>query len=192
MKRILFLFAAAALALSACTKGPDMVGGHDNYNSTPGGRYMMFIADDLMAGALETLEIAREMGKEDVTWASRFSGMKIEKVSDNKWNLNFSGLFAFNNSSYQTEFTMTATSLNENKHANWEVTISGNRSEREGYRCTFESLGAITYQTLGGETGWSQLFGRLSMLVFDKDGKKDGCLLQLAGAPSQAQFVRGL
>ena len=139
-----------------------------------------------------TVEIAREMGKEEVTWASRFSGMKIEKVSDNKWNLNFSGLFAFDNSSYQTEFTMTATSLNENKHANWEVTISGNRSEREGYRCTFESLGAITYQTLGGETGWSQLFGRLSMLVFDKDGKKDGCLLQLAGAPSQAQFVRGL
>ena len=192
MKRILFLFAAAALALSACTKGPDMVGGHDNYNSTPGGRYMMFIADDLMAGALENLEIAIETGKTEVTWASRFPGMKIEKADENLWHLDYEGLFAFDNQSYQTGFTMTATRLNEKKHADWNVTIQGSRTEREGYRCTFESLGAITYQALDTDTGWNLLYGRLSMLVFNKDGKKDGCLLTFDGAPSQAQFVRGL
>ena len=127
MKRILYLFAAAVLALSACTKGADVVGGHDSYYSTPGGRYMMHIADELIAGALENLEIAIEMGKTEVTWASRFSGMKIEKAGENLWHLSFEGLFAFDNKSYQTGFTMTATRLNEKKHADWDVTIQGSR-----------------------------------------------------------------
>ena len=192
MKRILYLFAAAVLALSACTKGADVVGGHDSYYSTPGGRYMMHIADELIAGALENLEIAIETGKTEVTWASRFPGMKIEKADENLWHLDYEGLFAFDNKSYQTGFTMTATRLNEKKHADWDVTIQGSRTEREGYRCTFESLGAITYQALYTDTGWDLLYGRLSMLVFNKDGKKDGCLLTFDGAPSQAQFVRGL
>ena len=49
MKKILYLFVATVLVLSSCTKGADIVGGHDNYVDTPGGQYMMHIADDLMA-----------------------------------------------------------------------------------------------------------------------------------------------
>lgn len=192
MKKIFYLFAAAVLALSSCTKGADIVGGHDSYLFSPGGNYMMNIADDLMAGALENLEIACEMGKTEVTWASRFSGMKIVQAQDNVWHLSFKGPFAFDDRSYETAFSMAATKLNDEKHADWEVTITGYRTEREGYRCTFESVGTITYKALGTSSGWDYLSGRLSMIVYNKDGKKDGCLMYFDGAPSQAQFVRGL
>lgn len=193
MKKILYLFAAAVLALSSCMKGDDdIVGGHGGYTNTPGGQYMMHIADDLMAGALEDLEIALELGKTEVTWASRLSGMTIVKADENVWHLSFEGPFAFDDNSYQTAFTITATMLNEEKHADWDVTITGTRTEREGYRCSFESLGAITYKALYTNSGWDMLYGRLSMLVYNKDGKKDGCLLTFDGAPSRAQFVRGL
>ena len=192
MKKILYVFAAAVLALSSCTKGADIVGGYDYYEYTLGGQYMKHIADDLMAGALENLEIAIDLGKTEVTWASHFSGMTIQKADENVWHLSFEGPFAFDDMSYQTAFTMTATRINEEKHADWDVTITGSRTEREGYRCTFESLGTITYKALYTEQGWDMLYGRLSMLVFNKDTKKDGCMLTFDGAPSQAHFVRGL
>lgn len=192
MKKILYLFVAAVLALSSCSKGADIVGGYDYYMYSPGGEYMMNIADDLTAGALEDLEIAIDMGKTEITWASHFTGMKIEKAEENVWHLSFEGPFPFDDRSYQTAFNMTATKLNEEKHADWDVVINGTRTEREGYRCAFESLGAITYKALNTNNGWDYLFGRLSMIVYNKDGKKDGCLMQFEGAPSQAQFVRGL
>lgn len=192
MKKILYLFVATVLVLSSCTKGADIVGGHDNYVDTPGGQYMMHIADDLMAGALEDLEIALDLGKTEVTWASRLSGMKIVEADENVWYLSFEGPFVFDDQPYQTSFTMTATKVNEEEHADWDVVISGTRTEREGYRCTFESLGAITYKAMGTTTGWDYLFGRLSMIVYNNEGKKDGCLMHFDGAPSRAQFIRGL
>ena len=193
MKKILYLFAAAVLALSACSKGVDKVGGNDYYYTSPGGEYMMHIPANLMTCALENLEIACEMGKTEVDWASLLPGMKIEEIDENIWYLSFKGLFPFDNKSYQTEFTMVATKLNEeDRYADWDVTISGSRTEREDYRCTFESLGAITYKAENVELGWDMLYGRLSMLVFNKDGKKDGCMLTFDGSPSEAQFVRGL
>ena len=193
MKKILYLFAAALLALCSCSKGADVVGGHGySYNAGPGGRYMMHIVDDIMAGALEDLEIACELGKMDITWASRFTGMKIVQVDENTWHLTFEGPFEFDNNSYQTSFNMTAVKLNEEDHADWDVTMTGNRTERDGYRCSFETLGALTFQAENVENGWDLLFGRLSMIVYNKDGKKDGCLMHFEGAPSQAQFVRGL
>ena len=192
MKKIIYLFAAAVLALSSCTRGYDIVGGHESYVYTPGGKYMMHIADDLMAGALEDLEIALELGKTEVTWASRLSGMKIVQAEENVWHLSFEGPFTFDDKSYETVFAMSATRVNEEDHADWDVTITGNRTEREGYRCTFESLGAITYKALYTETGWDMLYGRLSMIVYDKGGKKDGCMLTFDGAPSKALCVRGL
>jgi len=192
MKKTLYILAAVVLVLSSCSKGSDIVGGHGSYYYSPGGEYMMQIADDLMAGALEDLEIACEMGKTEITWASRFTGMKIVQAEENVWHLSFEGPFDFDGKSYQTTFAMTATKLNEEDHADWDVTITGNRTEREGYRCSFESLGAITYRVLYTNSGWDYLLGRLSMIVYNKDGKKDGCLMYFDGAPSQAQFVRGL
>jgi hypothetical protein len=192
MKKILYLFAAAVLALSSCTKGADIVGGYEYNIYTPGARYMICIADDLTAGALQDLEIAIDMGKTEISWASHFTGMEIEKVEENVWQLSFEGPFDFDYQTYETTFSMTATKLNEEKHADWDVVITGTRTEREGYRCTFESLGAITYRALGTTTGWDYMFGRLSMIVYNKDGKKDGCMMNFDGAPSKAQFVRGL
>lgn len=192
MKKTLYILAATVLALCSCTKGADIVGGHDHYSYSPGGKYMMHIADDLMAGALEDLEIAIELDKTEITWASRFTGMKIVKADENVWHLNFEGPIAFDDQSYPTIFAMSATRLNEESHADWDVTITGRRTEREGYYCTFESLGAITFQAVNTESGWDMLYGRLSMIVYNKDSKKDGCLLHFNGALSQAQFVRGL
>lgn len=193
MKKTLYILAAAVLALSSCSKGADIVGGNNNYSSTAGGSYMMNIADNLMAGALEDLEIALDMGKTEITWASHFSGMTIIKDTGNTWKLSFEGPFAFDGVSYPTSFAMTATRLNENKHADWDVIISGQRTEREGYSCQFESVGAITYRcTTPSNSGWNMLYGRLSMIVYNRYGKQDGCLLTFDGAPSQAIFMRGL
>ncbi len=133
MKKTLYIFAAAVLALSSCSKGADIVGGNNNYSSTAGGSYMMNIADNLMAGALEDLEIALDMGKTEITWASHFSGMTIIKDTGNTWKLSFEGPFAFDGVSYPTSFAMTATRRNENKPADWDVIITGNRTEKEGY-----------------------------------------------------------
>lgn len=193
MKKTLYILAAAVLALCSCSKGStSIVGGHDNYSYTAGGRYMMYIADDLVAGALEDLEMALDMGKTEITWASRFNGMTIVKDSENTWLLSYEGPFAFDGQSYQTSFTMTATKANELKHANWNTSIVGQRVEREGYRCTFESVGNISYQVLNTNKGWDALYGRLSMLVYRNNEKKDGCILEFNGAPSQATFLRGM
>ena len=194
MKKILYILAAATLALSSCTRGSDsdIVGGSTVGTQTLGGRYMMHIADNLMAGALENLELALELGKTEITWASHFTGMTLQKQADKTWQLSYSGPFAFDGQSYPTSFTMTATRLNDEKHADWEVSITGERTERESYSCRFESLGAITYRTTYSNNGWNMLYGRLSMVVYNQQGKKDGCLLQFDGAPSQAKFVRGL
>lgn len=193
MKKTLYILAAAVVALCSCSKGASFVGGHDNYSYTVGGKYMMHIADDLMAGALENLEIALDMGKTEITWASHFSGMTIIKDTGNTWKLSYEGPFAFDGVSYPTSFAMTVTRLNENKHADWDVIITGKRTEREGYSCQFESVGAITYRcTMLSNTGWNMLYGRLSMIVYDRYGKQDGCLLEFNGSPSQATFLRGM
>lgn len=193
MKKTLYILAAAVLALCSCSKGStSIVGGHDNYSYTAGGRYMMYIADDLIAGALEDLEMALDMGKTEITWASHFTGMTILKDNDNTWTLSYDGPFIFDNMSYPTSFAMTATRLNNNKHADWEVTVSGKRIEREDYSCKFDSVGSIIYRCTNTQKGWDMLYGNLSMIVYNRYGKIDGCLLKFDGAPSQAIFMRGL
>ena len=64
MKKILYVFAAAVLALSSCTKGADIVGGYDYYEYTLGGQAIFVhgiecrLADGTIAGSMLTLERA--------------------------------------------------------------------------------------------------------------------------------------
>ena len=189
------------MALSACSKGyspdssDDVVGGKTSYKYSAGRTYMMCIVDDLMACALEDLEIAIKEGKTSVNWASRFNGMEINKEADNIWQLTFSKPLTIGGSLYDTTFKMKAerkVSQQTNGHMNWVVEISGSRMEQKGYRCTFESVDTISFNADGISSGWNNLHGTLSMIVYENDKIKDRCLLTLDGKPSDATFMRGL
>ncbi|MBP5483360.1 MAG: hypothetical protein J6X99_03760 [Bacteroidales bacterium] len=201
MKKIIIIFAAAVMALCACSKGYtpdssyDVVGGKTSYKYSAGRTYMMCIVDDLMACALEDLEIAIKEGKTSVNWASRFNGMEITKEADDKWQLTFSNPLTIGGSLYDTTFKMMAERIvdqQNNGHANWVVEITGSRIEQKGYRCTFESIDPISFNANGISSGWNDLHGTLSMNVYEKDKIKDRCLLTMDGRPSDATFMRGL
>jgi len=189
------------MALCACSKGytpvssSDAVGGKNGYKYSEGKNYMMCIVDDLMACALEDLEIAIKNGKTSVNWASNFTGMQISKLADDKWQLSFSGPLRFDGIAYETTFTMKAerkVNQQANGHANWTTEITGSRTEQKGYSCTFESVDPISFYADGIVNGWNSLHGTLSMIVYDNGKIKDKCLLTLDGRPSEATFVRGL
>ena len=154
---------------------------------------MMSIADDLVAGALTELETSFLLEKSEVTWNSRFKGMTIVKDDelDDTWSLTYEGQLTMGGSTYETRFSIVATRevVQDGQHADWTVSVSGTRAEREGYSCKFDGLG---YQTGGSRTGWNQIYGKLSMDVFKDKARIDTGLLVFNGAPSTAQFVRGL
>lgn len=201
MKKALYILAIAVMA-AACSKGsrvnPDSaaVGGYSTYNSSPVGQYMMSIADDLVAGALTELETSFLLEKSEVTWNSRFKGMTIVKAGemDDTWSLTYEGQLTMGGSTYETRFSIVATRevVQEGQHADWTVSVSGMRTEREGYSCKFDGLGGLGYQTGGSRTGWNQIYGKLSMDVFKDNARIDTGLLVFNGTPSAAQFVRGL
>ncbi len=200
MKKALYILAIGVVAV-ACSKGSHVdsatasVGGNNTYNNSPAGQYMMFIADDLTAGALNELETSLPLKKSEVSWASRFRGMTIVKADgkENTWVLTYEGAFSMGGNMYDTHFSIVATREDESEsHADWTVTLTGSRKERDGYSCRFNSLGSLNYRTAGSETGWNQIYGRLSMDVFKNDARKDTGLLVFNGTPSAAQFVHGL
>lgn len=201
MKKILYILAIAVVA-GACSKGSRInpesaaVGGYSTYKSSPVGQYMMSIADDLVAGALTELETSFLLGKSEVTWNSRFKGMSIVKADllDDTWSLTYEGQLTMGGGTYETRFSIVATRevVQEGQHADWHVSVSGTRTEREGYSCKFDGLDGLGYQTGGSRTGWNQIYGKLSMDVFKDNARIDTGLLVFNGAPSSAQFVRGL
>ena len=201
MKKAIYILAIAVMA-AACSKGSRInpesaaVGGYSTYNSSPVGQYMMSIADDLVAGALTELETSFLLEKSEVTWNSRFKGMTIVKAGemDDTWSLTYEGQLTMGGSTYETRFSIVATRevVQEGQHADWTVSVSGTRTEREGYSCKFVGMGSLGYQTGGSRTGWNQIYGKLSMDVFKDKARIDTGLLVFNGAPSTAQFVRGL
>ena len=170
MKKALYILAVAVMSI-ACSKGSRInpgsaaVGGNNTYTSSPLGQYMMHIADDLVAGALNELETSLLLEKNTVNWNSRFSGMTIVKDDEevDTWLLTYEGPFTI-----------------------------GTRVEKEGYSCKFDNVGSLTYLTDGSRTGWNQIYGKLSMDVIKDKARIDTGLMVFNGAPSTAQFVRGL
>ncbi len=200
MKKILYI-ALAVLGLSACSKGSnadgDVLGGTNNYSYSYVGRYTMAIADELVAGALEELESALEMGMQKVTWASRFPGMEIISSEPDQWLLTYTGPLMLLKNSYDTNFELVAIKEADPAdgalHASWRVKLKGHRTEREGYTCDFTTVGDVRYEAMAGvKVGWNQIYGKFSLLVYRNREKVDGCQLTFNGSPSQAVFRRGL
>lgn len=152
---------------------------------------------------------------------SPFTGMTLQCVKqDSSWKLDFSGPLSrgFGNS-YPTTFTMTATLLDTTilkrysvteeqwdgeamgyvtrknyAREGWCVTLQGERIERDGYSCTFETgEGGINYaDTRGGAAGWNLVYGDLYMILRENSQVVDTYWLSFEGAPSGATFIQGI
>lgn len=223
MKRYLVMMALCAVALlTSCVKGEslnddDYVGGRDGAANSQAREYMMAIADDLVAGMLDELELALSINERGGSRSSHFTvggplttpgsswtvkaedspfyQLSIRCSGENTWDLDYSGDFALvsEENAYPTRVRMTASRYSHEDGEGWTVTLDGSREERLGYTCTFGTSSLQYVNTRGaGASGWNRMFGDLDMSVF-KDGKEvDVCCLSFEGAPSQATFLRGL
>lgn len=221
MKKYFILLAIAAMAAVSCNKEAqaDIVGGRSEEYNRGGRAYMMFIADNLTTDALDELEQAilteeRNTGmsshfemsgslfKAGSSWrvateTSPLPNLKIEGKGNSTFLLTYDGKYAFASANnYPTFFTIEAKLLRNGEGApgNWRLVVKGNRTERDGYRCTFETPGGIEYSnTLGAQSkGWNQIFGDLYMTVYKNNSTVDLSCLSFNGSPSQAKYTRGL
>lgn len=224
MKKTLLLLSAALVALlGACSKGnsnqPDDVIGGRNYDS--GGRtYMMNLADYLVTGILDEMELAKGISErgsgtsahftvsapftqEGAVWSvkaqdSELMGLTLRCVGPNQWKADFQGDFALDaENRYPTTVTMDVTAFQEEDpfQSGWTVSLNGTRQERGGYSCHFGTRRNSTLQFINtrgvGMAGWDKVFGNLEMTVFKYEKAVDSCILSFEGAPSQATFLRG-
>ena len=213
MKRYLILCMLAAVAiLPSCMKGESMddsdyVGGRETYYNRKAHNYMMAIADDLVAGSLDELELALEidsrgsgrsahfniggpLGTVGSTWTvkaedSVFKGLSIRCSGEEAWTLEFSGDFALvsEENLFPTVLSVHASRFRdpESEGEGWAVVLDGSRTERLEYRCSFDSPSLVYLNTRGaGTTGWNQMFGDLNMSVFKGADEIDACCLSAA------------
>ncbi len=222
MKKHFIFLAIAAMAILSCSKenNPDIVGGRSEDYNWGGRSYMMCIADNLTTDALDELELALQTEQRGTGMSSHFEmngslyeagstwrvstavtslpNLKIESRGNNTFFLTYDGVYTFYSGSedYHTSFTMEAKLLRDGEGApgNWKLVLQGNRTERKGYRCQFETPTGIEYSnTLGLESkGWNQIFGDLYMTVFKDKNTIDLSCLSFNGSPSQAKYTRGL
>ena len=221
MKKYILLLAIAAMAAVSCSKSnnPDIVGGRTEEYNWGGRNYMMYIADNLTTDALDELEQALQIEERGTGKSSRFEikgslyqagsswrvatetsplpDLVIEGKGNSTFFLTWEGNYYFGSADvYPTSFTIEAQMLRNGEGApgNWKLNVKGNRTERNGYRCTFDTPLGIEYSnTLGMQSkGWNQIFGDLYMTVFKDRNTVDLCCLSFNGAPSQAKYTRGL
>lgn len=211
-------------ALTACSKGGyndyDFLGGHISYTSSSAGRsYMMSIADGLMAGVLDELSLARETQQRGTatsshfeikgglytagsTWtvyteSSQFKGLVIRCTGEKAWDITYEGDFQINGAYYPTAFSMTASLTDDSI---WMVSLSGDRTERGGYTCQFETRAGVNPEPVMSfantmstkESGWNRIKGDLFLTVYKNKEVVDVSRLSFNGTPSQATYTRGL
>ena len=205
----------------------DVLGGRSTNTATSsmGRNYMMAVADELIAGVLDEMTLAQttqDMGSTysshftimggfntlGSTWMvtapdSAFEGLSIRCTGENSWNVNYEGDFYMGGYTYPTTFKMRILhqkNLSPQVYDGWLVSLEGERTERGGYRCTFDAYSnplssqmMSFYNTLGANiSGWNGINGDLFMTV-SKDGVTvDVCRLSFKGAPSAATYTRGL
>jgi len=222
MKKIVIIAAALlALAGCSKYYGPsgyDYVGGNDYYTNYPSRNYMMAIVDNMITDALDELEMAfkvESMGNstslrfdksagsihtEGVSWKvigleRALKGMTIKNIGSDTWELSFDGSYSLLGDVYPVNFIMKAKrgSLISGFHYNWGVTINGNRTERNGYSCIYSSNNTVLYQCKQGNTvGWNYLEGMYSLTVLLNQEAIDMWAIEFHGAPSEADFSRGI
>ena len=213
----------AVLALASCTKtyngiNEDIVGSSSYSQSYPARQYLMAIADNLVTDALEEIETAfwiEGLGAggsvhfnvkegsiltENVTWTVTgrdldLNGMTIKNIGSDTWELTYTGPYALQGESYPVSFILKAKrgTLVKNNHYNWAVTLNGNRTEREGYACSFKTSATVLY-TCSSEntTGWNKLEGSYLLTVLKDNQSIDLWIMDFNGSPSKAEFRMGL
>ena len=213
MKTRLFLLSLAAASLfTACSKADadDAFGGHtDSFDEVRD--YMTAIADELVTQNLQELETALSASQNDgmaryfyktngkaltedgavwtVTREGVLYGLVISKYAgqENCWTLVFDGDFKLNGYTYPTKYTMTVTAADASisPHRSWNVVIAGERHEEDGYNCTFQSDGTISYPALSEDKLWNA-YGYLLMTVFEGKKQIDKVVMQLKGGKSDS------
>lgn len=227
MKKYLIIAATALLAASACTKGyeavDDGVGGRTNANNRDARSYMMSVADNLVTDALDELEmglLVQDNGRgtsghfdisggsllaNGVAWTviaddSLLKGLTLKCTGASTWTLTYTGDYSLLGERYPVDFTLVAAqgTLIKGHHYNWNVTLAGDRTEREGYRCKFSTDGLVKYQVAmeqdvpANYPGWNKVDGSFLMEIYKETKLVDVWQLDFAGYPSDAQFTRSL
>ena len=213
----------AVLALASCTKkynspNEDIVGSSSYSQNYPARQYLMAIADNLVTDALEEIESAfwiEGLGAgssvhfdvkegsiltENVTWTVTgrdrdLKGMTLKNIGSDTWELTYTGPYALRGESYPVSFILKAKrgTLVKNNHYNWAVTLNGNRTEREGYACSFKTSATVLY-TCDNEniSGWDKLEGSYLLTVLKDNQSIDLWIMDFSGSPSKAEFRMGL
>ena len=213
----------AVLALASCTKkynspNEDIVGSSSYSQNYPARQYLMAIADNMVTDALDEIESAfwiESIGAgssvhfdvkegsiltENVTWTVTgrdrdLKGMTIKNIGSDTWELTYDGPYILQGESYPVNFILKAKrgTLVKSNHYNWAVTLNGNRTEREGYACTFKTKATVLYQcTSESATGWNNLDGTYLLTVLKDNKDIDLWVMDFSGSPSKAEFRMGL
>ena len=217
------MIAAALICLAGCSKefrpnGHNIAGEGEYIANTPAREYMMAIADDLVTDVLSELETAfkvEELGNStslrfdisggsiltpDVTWKvtareRALQGMTIKNIGSDTWEMAYDGPYALLDDVYPVNFIMKAKrgSLITGNHYNWGVTLSGNRTEREGYSCTYATSNTVLYTcTQNNTVGWNNLEGTYTLTVLLNQQPIDLWAMVFKGSLSETDFTRGI
>ena len=138
---------------------------------------------------------------EGVTWTvdakKKVAGLKITCKGGDTWELSREGEYSYDSAErdkdYVTVCNMTAVMQDEvsSGHYNWKVTLTGSRTEREGYLCRFESspsLELICDQAR--DNSWDNCYGAVTMLILKGTEKVDMARMDYNG--KNTTFLRGL
>ena len=222
MKKIVII-AAALLCLAGCSKhyspnGYEIVGGAEYYSNLPTKEYMMAIVDDMVTDVLEELETAFKVEglgnptsirfdisagsimDEGTVWKvtgqeRALKGMSIKNIGSDTWEMAFEGPYTLLGETYPVNFIMKAKrgSLITGNHYNWGITLSGNRTEREGYSCTYATVNTVLYMcTQDNTVGWNYLEGTYSLTVILNQQPIDLWAMEFKGNLRDTEFSRGI
>ena len=218
MKKTTLLAGLALFLLTACYKADyDAFGGHTDTSENPVKEYMLTLADDIVAASLEELESALQMDPQDKvtqalyyiqgdlssggTWIIKrecpLKGLALRNLIKSEglmgWLIEFDGELALSGETFPTRFTVQAERVpSEAVHTDWRITkFSGSRTEREGYRCTFDITSGLVYEALQENDLWNAR-GTIQMNVYKDDTLVDTGILTLKGPRSGAVFVHGV
>lgn len=217
----LFIIAAAFLCLASCTKqygySETVIVGGSEYRATyPAREYLMSIADNMVTDVLGELETALKVDgnssslrfdmsagsilQENVTWTvvskeRELKGMTLKNIGGDTWEMRFQGPYTLSGELYPVSFIMKAkrgTAATDN-HYNWAVNLNGNRTEREGFSCSYSTSNPFLYICKDGNTiGWNSLEGSYFLTVFRGSDAIDQWQMEFNGSIRDADFSRGL
>lgn len=217
MKRFYTIFMIAILAVVACSKEDnidpeDALGGHSEPDSALAS-YMLDIANDIVAGSLEELEDALAVGtgsglaryfyttnglaltETGAIWTvqrdGELYGLQMTCLGETlTWRLDFGGKLKINGYSYPTEFSIVAKASDPTQtgHRSWNVSLTGDRTEKDGFTCHFASDGLLEYRALSTSALWGA-YGYVVLDVYENRIHVDKVVMELRGGKSSTSVV---